>query len=71
MVVKRFEGNKIFFSQSPRNVLLLVHQPMQNHEVHCVAKVQVPLHRTHPPHHRDPLYCHPAVLATGKDKREG
>lgn len=58
----------IFQNQSARNVILLVHQPMQDHEVHCVAKVQVSLHRTPPPPHSDPLYCHPALLATGKDK---
>lgn len=27
------------FHQSPRNVFLLVHQPLQDHEIHCMEKV--------------------------------
>lgn len=37
---------------------------MQDHEVHCMEKVQMVVHRTHLPHHCCALYRHPLVLFT-------
>lgn len=52
--------------QSPRHFLLLVHQSMQDHEVHHMAQIQMDLHWFDSPPACALVPWDPAVLPTSK-----
>lgn len=52
--------------QPPWHVILLVYKPLQDHEVHSLAPVQVDFHFIDYPSAGDPVPRDPVLLLTGK-----